>query len=156
MWRDDEHLLAALAEAVHAARAVPRDFVEAGKEAYAWRTIDAELAALSYDSALSGAATPAGDLLSAGTRAEPAVLRALTFVSAHLTVEMQIGADGLLGQIAPPGAGEVEVQLATGSWAVAPIDPVGWFAVRPAPAVTFRLRLYPCDGADVITGWVTP
>lgn len=155
MWRDDEQLLAALADAVRAARAVPRDFVEAGRAAYAWRTIDAELAAITYDSAL-GVAAPEGDLVPAGTRAEPAVLRAVTFASTRFTVEVQIGTDGLFGQVVPPGASEVEVQLATGTSAVAPIDPVGWFALRPAPATAFRLRVHTGAGADVLTSWVTP
>jgi hypothetical protein len=155
MWHDDEQLLAALADAVRAGQAVPRDFVEAGKAAYAWRTIDAELAALTYDSALAPAA-PHGDLAPAGTRSEPAVLRGLTFTSARLTVEVQIGTDGLLGQIAPPQAGEVEVQLATGAGSIIPIDAIGWFALRPAPDVAFRLRVRTGDGEDVLTCWVTP
>jgi hypothetical protein len=155
MWRDDEQLLAALGDAVRAARSVPRDFVEAGQAAFSWRTIDADLAMLTYDSR-AGQAAPDGGLMAAGTRAEPAVLRALTFVSDRLTIEIQLGADGLLGQVGPPTAGEVQVQLATGASAAAPIDEVGWFAVRPAPTVPFRLRLSTAGGADVLTGWVTP
>ncbi|HEY7145099.1 MAG TPA: hypothetical protein VH637_12715 [Streptosporangiaceae bacterium] len=154
MWRDDDELLAALAGAVREAQAVPREFVEAGKAAYAWRTIDAELAALIFDSA-AGAA-PGAELAPAGTRAEPAVLRGLTFTSARLTIEVQIGADGLLGQIAPPQPGEAEVQLATGTQDVVAIDPIGWFALRPAPGVAFRLRLRTRAGEDVLTCWVTP
>ena len=49
-WADDDQLFAALKEAMRAARAVPPEFVEAGKSAYAWRNIDAELASLTYDS----------------------------------------------------------------------------------------------------------
>ncbi len=154
MWLDDEQLLAALADAMRAARAVPHDFVQAGRAAYSWRTIDAELAALAYDSASSEAAKE-DDLVPAGTRAQPAVLRALTFISARLTVELQLGTDGLLGQIVPPAAGELQIQLATGTAATAPIDSVGWFVVRPTPTAPFRLRLH-TDGADVLTGWVTP
>lgn len=155
MWRDDDQLLAALAEAVRAGQDVPRDFIEAGQAAYAWRTIDAELAALIYDSALS-AAVPDEGLAPAGTRAEPAVLRGLTFTSARLTIEVQLGADGLLGQIAPAQAGEAQVQLVTGTADTVPIDSVGWFALRPAPDIAFRLRLRTCDGEDVLTCWVTP
>lgn len=44
-WDSDEHLLADLAEAVLAARKVPPRLVDAGKAAFAWHTVDAELAA---------------------------------------------------------------------------------------------------------------
>ena len=43
---DDEELLAALRQALTARRAVPPEFVEAGKNAFAWHNIDAELAQL--------------------------------------------------------------------------------------------------------------
>lgn len=49
MW-DDEQLLALLKEALQDSQAVPSDFIEAGKNAYAWHGVDDELAQLSYDS----------------------------------------------------------------------------------------------------------
>ncbi len=156
MWRDDEQLLAALADAVRAAQAVPRDFIEAGQAAYSWRTIDAELATLSYDSRASQAGGADGELAAAGLRAEPAVLRALTFTSERITVEVQIGADALFGQVAPSADGQVRVEFGNGSSVHAPIDRVGWFTVRPAPSGPFRLRVTTVNGADVLTGWVTP
>jgi hypothetical protein len=159
MWSDDDLLLAALADAVRAVPDVPRDFIEQANDAYAWRTIDAEFAALVYDSTLADNASGselAGALSAAsGTRSEPAVLRALTFSSPRLMVELHIGTDGLLGLISPPRDGDVEVQFASGETVEAPIDDVGWFAVRPAPPTPFRLRLRTSDGADVLTGWVT-
>jgi hypothetical protein len=157
MWRDDDQLIAALADAVRAGHEVPRDFVAAGQAAYTWRTIDAELATLTFDSAAAAPAAAVEDEpVPAGTRSEPAVLRALTFTSSRLTIEIQLGADGLLGQVIPPGPGEVEMQLPTGATVTAPIDEVGWFAVRPAPTGQFRLRLRTNAGADVLTGLVTP
>jgi hypothetical protein len=47
---DDGTLLAALRSAIEARAAVPDAFVEAGRNAYAWHNIDAELASLAYDS----------------------------------------------------------------------------------------------------------
>jgi hypothetical protein len=155
MWRDDDELLAALADAVRAASAVPREFVEAGQAAYAWRAIDAELATLTYDSA-AAQATPDRGLAQAGTRAEPAALRALTFAAGDLEIEVQIGADGLLGQVVPPQAGQVRAEPASGPAAVAAVDEVGWFEIRPVPAMPFRLRVTAGDRADVLTGWITP
>ena len=145
-WNDDAELLATLAEAVRAERAVPPAFVEAGKAAYTWRTIDAELAALVYDSASEPVLT----------RAEVASLRALTFASAGLTIELEITDGGLLGQLVPPGRGEVEVQTAVGTAARVSADDVGFFAIRPVPTGRFRLRCHGHDHADeVVTTWVT-
>ncbi|WP_345154585.1 sigma-70 family RNA polymerase sigma factor [Nonomuraea rubra] len=77
---DDHELLARLRAAIEAAEAVPRDFVEAGKSAFAWREIDldmelAELAELTYDSAMHR------EEEAAALRADSAVLRALTFAA---------------------------------------------------------------------------
>ena len=47
---DDEQLLALLKESLRAHLAVPPEFVEAAKNAYAWHNIDAEIAQLTYDS----------------------------------------------------------------------------------------------------------
>ena len=80
-WADDDQLFATLKEALRAGRAVPPEFVEAGKSAYAWRNIDAELASLTYDSTR--------DLVSS-VRAETASIRALTFTSAHLIIELEV------------------------------------------------------------------
>lgn len=47
----DEELLAELGAALRTAEEVPAGFVNAGKAAFAWRGVDAELAALTFDSA---------------------------------------------------------------------------------------------------------
>src|SRR5499426_1634712 len=82
-WDDDDTLLAALKEAVRARRAVPPEFVEAGKNAFAWHNIDAELAQLTYDSTRASQ-------LEARTRSESASIRALTFTSALISNETAI------------------------------------------------------------------
>ncbi|MFC6534763.1 hypothetical protein [Nonomuraea rubra] len=101
---DDHELLARLRAAIEAAEAVPRDFVEAGKSAFAWREIDldmelAELAELTYDSAMHR------EEEAAALRADSAVLRALTFAATQLTIELEITEGALLGQVVPPQAG---------------------------------------------------
>lgn len=50
---DDDRLVAELAAAL-APPDVPAGVVEAAKAVYTWRTLDAQLAALAYDSAKSG------------------------------------------------------------------------------------------------------
>ncbi len=144
---DDEQLLAALGEAMRARRGVPEWFVETGKNAYAWHNIDAELAQLTYDSL--------GDReRAAAVRSEAASIRALTFTSARLSIELEVGEGSLLGQIIPPRAGTLEVHTTAGV-ASSPVDEIGCFAVTPIPTSPFRLRCRTEDGTDVLTGWIT-
>ena len=145
--RDDDELLAALGEALKAREAVPEWFVETGKNAYAWHNIDAELARLTYDSSRDRDAV-------AVVRSEAASIRALTFTSAQLSVELEVTAGSLVGQIIPPRAGTLEVHTTAGV-ASSPVDEIGCFAVTPIPNSPFRLRCRTEDGADVLTGWIT-
>ncbi|HEU4424951.1 MAG TPA: hypothetical protein VFR67_20680 [Pilimelia sp.] len=149
-WSDDEQLLASLTAALRAGSEVPREFVETGKAAYAWHNIDAELAALTYDSDLDELA------LAAVTRAQPAPLRALTFASAELTIELEVTPDALLGQIVPAQAGRVTAHLQSGQLRSEAVDEMGAFVFRPMPAGPFRLRYRAGSGADIVTGWITP
>jgi hypothetical protein len=142
---DDEHLLAELGDAVRAADEVPPAFVAAGKAAFAWRTVDTELAALAHDSATSPTA--------AGTRAGPAA-RSLSFVAGGLSIEVELTGDTLLGQVVPPQPGQIEMHTVHGSAQVVPVDEAGWFAVRPVTGPMFRLHLR-TDAGTVITEWVS-
>ena len=146
-WSDDE-LLAQLAEAQAVAESVPREFIQAGKAAYAWRNIDAELAELVYDSALEAHA-------GASVRAEQAHLRAFTFTSSALTIEIEVTDKAMLGQVVPVQAGEVEVLTPAGSAQVEPIDDVGCFTVRPVPVGSFRLNCRTDGGTVISTGWLS-
>jgi hypothetical protein len=156
MQPDEEQLLAALGEAVRAADDVPHDFVDAGQAAYAWRAIDVELAALSYDSQAGHAV---GEQVPAGMRAEPAALRALTFSAGEVTIEVQIAGGRLLGQVATaqgaPARCQVRLELGSGGSMTADADQMGWFTMRPSPYGPFRLRVIMAGQADVLTRWVT-
>ncbi len=145
---DDEQLLAALGEAMRARQAVPEEFVQMGKSAYAWHNIDAELAQLTYDSNTDRERA-------AAVRSETASIRALTFTSAHLSMDLEVTGDCLLGQVNPPRAGTLEVQTRAGATTDTPVDEIGCFAVEPIPASPFRLRFRAADDTDVVTGWVT-
>jgi hypothetical protein len=145
--RDDEELLAALGEAIRAREAVPDWFIETGKNAYAWHNIDAELALLTYDS-------NSDRERAAVVRSEAASIRALTFTSGRLSIELEVSESTLLGQIIPPGPGTLEVHTTAGV-ASTPVDEIGCFAVSPIPASPFRIRCRTEDGADVLTGWIT-
>jgi hypothetical protein len=145
---DDERLLGALREAIRARQAVPSWFIETGKNAYAWHNIDAELAQLTYDSRDDRREV-------AVMRSETASIRALTFTSAKLSMELEVTEDCLLGQIIPPRHGTIEVQTRTGAITTIPVDEIGCFAVDPIPASPFRLHCRTADGADVLTGWIS-
>jgi hypothetical protein len=143
---DDDQLLAALGDAVRARQAVPDTFVEMGKGAYAWHRIDAELAQLIYDS---------GTVRIAAVRSETASVRALSFASAHLSMELEITEDCLLGWVIPSGTGTLEAQTGAGASTETTVDEIGCFAVDPIPASPFRLRFRGADGTEVLTVWVT-
>jgi hypothetical protein len=144
---DDEELLAALGEAIRDREAVPEWFVETGKNAYAWRNIDAELAQLTYDSSDDQETV-------AVVRSEAASIRALTFTSVRLSIELEVTGGSLVGQIIPPRAGTLEVHTTAGVTSL-PVDEIGCFSVTPIPNSPFRLRCRTEDGADVLTGWIT-
>jgi hypothetical protein len=147
---DDEQLLAALREAMRAREAVPAGFVETGKSAYAWHNIDAELAQLTYDSSRERDR----DVV-ASMRSEAASIRALTFTSAHLSLELEVTGGSLLGQIIPLRSGTLEIQTRAGATTTTSVDEIGCFAIDPIPDGPFRLRCRTADGTDVLTGWIT-
>ena len=145
---DDEEVLAALQQALRAQRAVPPAFIEAGKSAFAWHNIDAELAQLTYDSILD----PAPEL---AMRAEAASIRALTFTSAHLTIELEVAQDSLLGQIIPAQSATIRIQPRTGAETALATDEIGCFSVQPIPSGPFRMHCRTAAGVDALTGWMT-
>jgi hypothetical protein len=145
---DDEDLLVALQQALAEREAVPPEFVEAAKNAFAWHNIDSELAELTYDSSRDAEPEPS-------TRAETASIRALTFTSAHLTLELEVTHDSLLGQIVPAQAGTIKVQLRDGAETTVPADRIGRFTIRPIPAGEFRLHCKTSADTDTLTNWLT-
>lgn len=145
--RDDDNLLEALRAAMKARSQVPPELVRAAKDIYAWHTIDAELAALTFDSGREPEAV--------GTRSESASIRALTFRSARLTIEVEVTENSLIGQVMPPREGTVQAQTRDGAITVAPVDGIGCFSVEPIPPGPFRLRYQNREAADVVTAWIT-
>lgn len=145
---EEEHLMAELRTA-GALDPIPTDAVAAARAAFLWRTIDAELAELTYDSLFE-------DKELAGVRGA-ADARCLTFTTEDLTVELEASAAGpgrrLLGQLVPPQPGEVEVRHAGGTVTV-PADELGRFSadVLPGP-VSLRCR-GTRSGGPVTTDWV--
>jgi hypothetical protein len=148
-WNDDDQLLATLGEALRSERSVPAEFIAIGKAAFSWRDIHAELAMLTRDSVFEGAEAEL-----AGVRSEPANVRYLTFTSGEITLEIEVIADAVLGQLVPPGPGRVEVRTADGSVVMAVIDQGGGFTIRPVPRGSFRLCCHAANGVCALTNWL--
>jgi hypothetical protein len=153
-WADDDQLLEALGDALRAGD-VPRALVEAGKRAYRAYDIDAQLAALTHDSAADR------EHALAGTRGDPdsARLRFVGFRSDDhkVVVELEVVDDVIVGQLAPVVAGAVDLYVAgeSGVAATVEIDEVGAFTLRPIPDGRFRLRLRTDAGAVILTDWTS-
>jgi hypothetical protein len=144
----DDELLEALRQAVAAREAVPAEFIAAARNAFAWHNIDAELAQLTYDSMRD--AEPA-----LSTRTEAASIRALTFTSGHLTIELEVGTESLVGQIVPAQSALITIQPVTGAQTEVRADEIGCFSIEPIPGGQFRLRCRSSAGVETITGWIT-
>jgi len=145
---DDEEILRALKHAFRARQAVPRVFVEAGRSAFSWRNVGVELAQLTYDSTrdLEPALSP---------RAEAGSARTLTFASAHLTIELEVTAGTVTGQLLPDRGSVLTVQPRTGEESLVQASETGCFCIEPIPPGPFRLHCRTAAGINVITGWIT-
>jgi hypothetical protein len=142
-WDDDIRLLEELCMARAEALAVPASFVAAGKAVFVEPDWDTELAMLIFDSEHSPALT----------RADTAMLRGLTFTSPTVTIQLELSADGVMGQVEPPAEVLIEVLDDNGVVASDTSDDLGFFEIDTVPRGRFRLR---CRGpdVDVVTAWV--
>jgi hypothetical protein len=149
----DRELLAQLREMLDETDPVPAFLVDAARETYTWRTIDAELAELTTDSLIEGAAVRS-------SRAP----RLLTFTAeaATLVVEVAEHVRGaslgrrLLGQILSPRPAEVDIRHADGTLSVT-ADEFGRFraeAVPPGP-ISLACRFGGATKPQLVTSWVT-
>ena len=153
----DEMILASLRMAAAVREPVPASVLQAARDAFAWRLIDAELAELVADSAF--------EMVHAGTRGgwEP---RLVTFeVPGGTALELEATCQGagirLVGQVVPARPGTAEVQHPGGSIAV-DVDEVGRFAAHgiwPGP-MRVKLRLVTPDpggpsGLEIVTASLT-
>lgn len=141
----DRALLDELARLLREQNELPPEVSNAARESVAWRTIDAEIAALTYDSLLDD---------------EPAAVRAatqsriLTFEIAALTVEVEVDATPtgrrLLGQVMPAQVVTVELHAEVDDAVSVESDALGRF-VLPLPDRHRRahLRLRLRDGNSV-------
>ncbi len=149
---DEAGLLAELRRLASVIDPVPAESVAAARSAFAWRTMDAELADLTVLAELTG--DSAVDAMLAGVRSS-AMPTMLTFDAPGLTIEVEVSEVGeerrLIGQLVPPAAGAVEVRHRGGVTSVA-VDEVGRFSIDGVRAGPVSLRCSaPVTGVE--TDW---
>lgn len=142
---DDADLLAELGNVLRAQSEPPADVLNAAREIYTWRTIDAELAALTFDSLI--------DVEPSRSRSGVQA-RSLTFEARLVTIELEVdsGPDGrrLLGQLVPPQTATIELRRED-EVVAATADEVGRFML-PLRAALQRIsvRCLLVDGTEVV------
>lgn len=139
---DDEGLMEELARALEEVAAVPDHRREAARAAFSWRTIDAELLALTHDSL---------DLADAAVRSTLDV-RTLGFGSDGLSLEVEVDGDRVFGQVLDVEVDALVVESVEGGAQNVPVDSSGIFSVvAPAGQVRFGVRV---DGVLRRTPWI--
>jgi hypothetical protein len=145
---DEQRLLEVeglLREAAEVCDPVPSSLREAALAAFALHDLDARLAELTFDSLLDAAPVRSGE----------DAPRMLTFAAGDLTVDVEVGEHGLLGQLLPPRAAGVEVLTRPAPEAAASCsaDETGGFSCAVDVAGPFALRVRTGDEV-VVTEWL--
>jgi hypothetical protein len=146
-WNDDDELIRDFSMALRAP-AVDERILAGARMAFAWRTVDADLALaqILYDSYLSDAVGVRGD--------GPQSPRTLAFQGDQFGVEIELADTGIEGQLIPPQAGTVQLMTAEGTFATAIADEVGCFSLPSPPRGAMRLNCS-TDAGRFTTEWVT-
>jgi hypothetical protein len=141
---DDMGLEDALRHAAALLDPVPSDLVQIAVDAYTLRTLDAELAALTFDSLMEPGAVRGGT-----------ETRLATFHADGVTIDVEItimGATGrVLGQVIPAQPALIEVRGRRPGAVSA--DAMGRFVCDQVPTGPFSLRCR-LQGAVVATEWI--
>jgi len=147
---DDDGLLAALGEALKAGRHPQSELIEANaRAAFSLNSLDDELAALVYDSLLDTAGASASRTASE--------VRVVVFESETLSIEIEILADRIVGQVVPPGDITITIETPDRHNVRVDVDELGCFTVNtstfhdsgPGP-LRFQIRR---DHQTTVTEW---
>jgi hypothetical protein len=144
--QEDEKIMSLLRRGLDQSDPAPSDVTEFAKEALSWRTIDAELAQLSYDST---------DETTSTTVRSTASARIVGFEAGEWMIDLEHDAATreLRGQIQPAGRLDVELHV-VGAVLVTATDELGRFSfdgVEAGPvAVVVRVE----GGETVKTEWI--
>jgi hypothetical protein len=141
----DDDMMRHLAELAAQVDPVPLAVATAARASFSWADVDSELAELVFDSAME-------DRELAGVRG--AESRHLTFEGSGVTVEFEVCAGRLVGQVVPPHATQIEVCRADGSFLLE-ADELGRFGADPIASGPLRLRVGDAtSGVQTATEWV--
>ncbi|MGO9082463.1 MAG: hypothetical protein ACLQDY_26115 [Streptosporangiaceae bacterium] len=158
---DDIELENALRRVAARADPVPPGLAQAALGAFAWRTIDADLAALSFDSQ----AAEQQDENQPDKRRQAALVRGgrperlVSFTAEGLTIEAEVIAEGgavrMLGQLMPPQPARIEVRHQDET-VTTQADELGRFSAGPLRAgpVSLRCTLAAPGARPVVTDWI--
>lgn len=141
---EDDAVLDEIAAALAARRDVRPHHRDAARAAFSWRTVDAELMELTYDS------LDAPDAVRGATSTRP---RALAFTSRSGSLEVEVDGDRVRGHVLPARSVTVVMRNATGERAEATSDEDGLFVLMgtlPGP-VRFNVE----GDLACTTSWVT-
>jgi hypothetical protein len=148
---EDEELLQELRAAARRFDPPPDAVLEAARASLTWRTIDAELAALEFDSVV--------DLATTAVRSSEGP-RLLTFAAPGLSIEVEVSPIGprrqLVGQLVPAQPARIDVRHAGGVTTVR-ADQLGRFGADAISAGPVSLRCHLGDSPSslpVVTEWI--
>lgn len=146
---DDDALLAEIGAAAVATGDVPEAVVSAAKAVFELRTLDEELAMLTYDSI-------ADKELAGAVRSERLAVRSLVFGFGDTSLDVDVLPDSLVGQLHPPVPGTIVLESPTRPPQRGEIDELGMFSLPMAAPGDVRFRVEPrtsTDGAGFVTQW---
>jgi hypothetical protein len=141
----EAEILEILGRALEHTDPVPISVTEAGKSAFTWLTIDAELAELVFDSARD-------ELV--GVRSETMAERQLTFQSPTVEIEIMLVGETrhLVGQLVPPQGADVTLITEIASIEVT-TDDLGRFDFTGVEPGRIRLQIRTARGPSITTQW---
>lgn len=137
-----------LIDVVDTADPIPYDVMRSIRASFHRRSLDAELAELTYDSMLDDPV---------GVRSGPSD-RHLSFQGPRMAVEMSVAPERrrVVGQLVPALTGDVEVRHGRGSFTIG-VDDYGRFFADDLPGGPVSFRCRGEDGADsvvTVTDWI--
>ncbi|MFF9486373.1 hypothetical protein [Streptomyces sp. NPDC014676] len=122
---------------------LPPALLQIAVDAYALHDLDVRVAELTFDSLVD--AIP--------VRGATDVPRMLTFTAGEVTLDVEVTAEGLMGQVLPPRPARVEVLGGPQPATPLTADDLGRFTTATPPSGPFALRLRTDDDV-VVTEWL--